>query len=99
MKRALVVVIPVALLVGCGDDERPTAPTGPAAEVAAAATGPKGFIEEPRFGEYDIVAADPTSRSGATAANLDKAFTFKGWVDFPPGQGELWIYVDDYGNS
>jgi hypothetical protein len=99
MKRALVVAMAIALLAGCGDEERPTAPTDPVGEVAAAAAGPKGFIEEPRFGEYDIVAADPTSRSGATAANLDKEFTFKGWVDFPPSQGELWVYVDDYGNS
>ena len=99
MKRTLAVAIPIALLAGCGEEERSASPTAPAAEVAAAAAGPQGFIEEPRFGEYDIVAADPTSRSAATAANLDKEFTFKGWVDFPPSQGELWVYVDDYGDS
>lgn len=99
MKRALAIAIPVALLLGCGGGDRePAAPTGPAA-LQADAGGPQGFIQEPRIAEYNPNTTAPNDRSSATAANLDKDFTFKGWVDFPPDQGELLVYVDDDGDS
>jgi hypothetical protein len=60
---------------------------------------PQGLLEEPRLGGFNIDPLDPRDRAAATAANLDTEFTLSGWVDFPPGEGELWIYVGCDGDS
>lgn len=48
---------------------------------------------------YAIDVPDPKDRKTATDANLDQTFTFEGWVDFPPGAGELLLAADDDGDS
>ena len=60
---------------------------------------PEGLVEEPRLGAFIITPSNPRDRNAGTAANLDQEFTFKGWVDFPPGSGELWVYVGCDGDS
>jgi mono/diheme cytochrome c family protein len=98
MRRLPTVAIAVVLIVACKEDQQSLAPSGSAA-VGAIAAAPQGFIEEPRIGEYVIPVLNPTNRAAASAANLDQEFTFKGWVNFPPGQGQLWFYVDHTGDS
>jgi hypothetical protein len=60
---------------------------------------PEGLLEQPRLRGFNINPSDPKDRDAGTAANLDKEFTFTGWVDFPPGDGELWVYVGCDGDS
>lgn len=88
MRRTLAVVIPVVLLLGCQEDQQPLAPTPPE-DLPGVVGGPKGFIEEPRIGSY----------FGGPGSNLDREFTFTGWVDFGPSDGRLELYVEQFGNG
>lgn len=65
----------------------------------SSAVPPEGLLEAPRLAGFNINPTDPTNREAGTAANLERKFTFKGWVDFAPGQGELWIAVSCDGDS
>ncbi len=59
---------------------------------------PKGVLQSPRlqvFSSQSLVI----DREQGTASNLARSFTFKGWVDFPPSAGELWIVVGCDGDS
>ena len=60
---------------------------------------PQGLLEAPHLKGFNINPLDPRDRDAGTVSNLDKQLTFKGWVDFPPGAGELWIYVGCDGDS
>lgn len=64
---------------------------------------PQGLLEYPRLSSFSIAPVGEfrgsKDRETLTAANLDKPFTFSGWVDFPPGKGELAIVVGCDGDS
>ncbi len=102
MKRTLTVAFSVALLLACSDDRELLAPTPPASH-SAAADGPLGFIEEPRIGAYSPNVPNPRDRKAATEANLDRVFTFTGWVSFPPDpdpkKNQLLVLVDNFGDG
>jgi hypothetical protein len=88
MRRTLAVAIPIALLLGCQEDRALLEPT-PSDALPAATGGPRGFIEEPRIGSY----------FAEVGTNLDREFTFTGWVDFGPGDGRLELSVEQFGNK
>jgi hypothetical protein len=94
MKRipVLAVAVSVVLLVGCHEDQQPLAPTEPQS-LQSSAVGPLGLIEEPRIGSY-------LAESGS---NLEREFTFTGWVNFPPDpnpeRAQLVVLVDRLGNG
>ncbi len=67
MKRTGPAAVLVTLLWGCSEDQPPSAPS-PSTVVEAAVEGPQGLIEEPRIGEYNVPAPNPTNRAAATAA-------------------------------
>jgi hypothetical protein len=81
---AVCVLVLLAIIIGFGSAFM--------ANSASPAPPPKGLLEEPQLGGFDIAPLE-TNREAGTTANLQKEFTFKGWVDFPPGEGELSIFV------
>jgi hypothetical protein len=88
MKRSLGAAVPLALLLACHEDETPLAPTAPQT-LQAATVDPAGFIEEPR------IAGGFFPEAGS---NLLRTLTFTGWVDFGPGEGEIIVEQDQFGN-
>src|SRR5262249_40534935 len=82
--RAVRVLVLLAIMMGFGSVFMTNS--------ASSALPPEGLLEEPQLGGFDIAPLE-TNREAGTTANLQKEFTFKGWVDFPPEEGELSIFV------
>ena len=65
---------------------------------------PRGMLDSPRLSGLNIdqvpEAPSPSrTRESLTQSNIGQEFTFEGWIDFAPGQGEIWIYVGCDGDS